>query len=365
MAGSEEDTTSKKVAIVTEDADSSYMTFALNLLEHMESTEGKLAFEIMEEEKAYRDMEARKVIAIIEIPEGAIDNIMVCLDAKINIVFPGNKDISSVYLTELTKAGARLLTTGQAGTLTTGHSFLQFCGMSAVGSYTEIDNINFSYVLSRGSLFKDNEEDFSGAENYLAFYLSTGLLILFLLISVGFIPALALDSAQLTRIKATRGISPFTTYSIRVITYTLIMLLFNMLVLFAGSKIYPYVSGEKSKIHFTLPVFLFFLVLAFFLSVYSNTILYGMADTSKAILALFLVGVLLSFCSGSILPLAFFPEGFRNVGKHLPTYDIQHNISCFLQGKTSFAYKQTLLWSAGLILFSLLLVLRKKKKDMH
>lgn len=354
----------KQVAIVCSDSDNYYISYALDLLSSMESLEGRLSFLEMDYNTAMDNLTKRKIMAIIYLPEGAIDQIMYLGDVQVEVIFPGDKDLSAIFLTEFTKAGGRLLTTAQAGSLTAAEIF-KMCNTPMGKTYDTIDAMNFSFVLPRLGVFTEPEEGNTGVINYLSFYLSSGILLLLLFIGFGLMPALKLDSSQIARIKMMKGVHPLVTYFIRVCVLTLVMFLFSFGVLFAGTRIYPLLSAEEITYHFSTSSLLFLLTLSLFLAVYNQMLLYATGEAEKATLLLFSVGAIMSFASGNILPLSFFPAAVRTYGKWIPCYELQQNITALLSGKNTFMFKTTLLWIVVFLAAGILFVWKQKRRDVQ
>ena len=358
-----EATSQKQVAIVTHEDDDFYMEMALSLLENMESLEGRLSFVTMDFDTAHRAMEKREVMAIIEVPEGAIDDIMNCDNAQINVLFPGDKDVSAIFLTEFTRAGGRLLTTAQAGTMTAG-KLLHNLNLPVSDVYYTIDMMNFSYVLSRLDVY-DNKHD-KIAIDYLSYYLASGFVLILLFMGFGLMPALALDSPEISRMKAAKGITPVHTYLIRVINLTLVMLLFSLLITILFGSLYNILQGTKQIfLPRTGSAYIYIVLVALFLSVYNQVIIYSQNDGGRSILLLFLTGILLSFVSGNILPIAFFPEKIRPFGKVLPTAYMQQDFIQIFTGQTPGAQKELLFYVLVLFIVGLCLALYKHHKEVH
>ncbi|MGN0347797.1 MAG: ABC transporter permease [Lachnospiraceae bacterium] len=331
------------VAIVTPDPDDMYFKFAINMLENMESTAESLEFHLCNTEKeGYRLLDQGRIIALIVFPENAINSILTGENIPIQVVFDSRNELSASVLAELTAAGTRLLSSAQAGTYTTSRLYYTYETEQELNeAYNDVDLLNFSYCLYRQELFHRTPISFGGTENTIIYYASSALLLFLLLFGSAFLQTLSSGSVAFCDKLKCYGITPFSHLSIRFFGYFLCLFAGGNLFLFLGGQILKHLQkGAKEdsvlqmlSFEYNSVTFLCLFVFALFLATYFFFIQAICHEKNAAVLLFFLLSSGLMLISGSIIPLAFFPEIIRSVAPVLPTYHFQLLLSGLLEGK--------------------------------
>ena len=330
-----------RVAIVTSDAEDEYMQMALRYLTNMNSTSLALDFEIMEKEKAMRALQKHDVIAVMLFPDDVVNGIMWGRNDPIEIRFSDTDALSSVFLSELTRSGALMLSAAQADTYSATDLYYQLGVQDSLyDAYNDIDMMNFSYVLSREKLFTASET----LPVFLS-YIASALLLFLFFSSTAFAPALRMEDRAFTDLLFSGKALSAGYLAVRFLANWLVMFLFSAVCCIAASLVpeLPFAISVSADAQTLLQLLLISGVLsAFALFLHQAS---GSAPVSVLLQLTLSVGML--FCSGGILPAAFLPSGLLRVGTLLPTAPLSADLLQLLTGEGGSHSAALLLWTVG------------------
>ncbi len=330
-----------RVAIVTSDAEDEYMQMALRYLTNMNSTSLALDFEIMEKEKAMRALQKHDVIAVMLFPDDVVNGIMWGRNDPIEIRFSDTDALSSVFLSELTRSGALMLSAAQADTYSATDLYYALGAQDSLyDAYNDIDMMNFSYVLSREKLFTASET----LPVFLS-YIASALLLFLFFSSTAFAPALRMEDRAFTDLLFSGKALSAGYLAVRFLANWLVMFLFSAVCCIAASLVpeLPFAISVSADAQTLLQLLLISGVLsAFALFLHQAS---GSAPVSVLLQLTLSVGML--FCSGGILPAAFLPSGLLRVGTLLPTAPLSTDLLQLLTGESGSHSAALLLWTVG------------------
>lgn len=320
-----------RVAVVTEDIDQSYVDFALNYLDNLDSTSLALEFVEMSASEANEALDRRDIIAVISFNMDQLNGIMYGANIPIDVTFSDSLDITSVILTELTRAGASFLSSAQASTYTLAQIYRSHdAGDYLQEAFNSIDYTNFTYVLQRGRSFSNVNGNYGGTANLLSYYVGNGLMIYILLLGCAFAPRFAAkETAFFERLKLNK-IPVFVTNLISFLCYYICLVLYTSLLIFAISKVdLVYLKGVIG-LSFNMRSFLYVLLICLFASAYTTFIYSLSRKTQYCVLLQFIITLIICFISGGFLPRAFMPMSVNKIANFTRLSDIQYLFTCLV-----------------------------------
>lgn len=334
----DQEITRKEVAVVTSEQDDAYIQFAMNMMENMDSTSLALTFSFYEEDKAYEALEENKVIAVLLFPDNVINGILYGDNYPVTVIFPTGNDLSSVFLTEITKAAGNMLSCAQASIYTTTDLYYGVNMQGSLGeAYEKINLINLSHVLQREKVFLTSSTDLGGAQSTFDYYVASAILLFLLLFGAAFAPVMQRESNAFLSLQKSQHASLIGYLMSRFLSCSVLFFVWQVLFFAALKGLFYQLEITK---HFSIKIddkmLLLLLLFSVLFSAYTNFIYISSKDASFAVLTLFVLGGSLLFLSGAVLPSVFFPETLRSVGSYLPTTFLHKNILTLLYGNTSF-----------------------------
>lgn len=314
---------------------------AIDLVRNMQSTKDMFVFQIVDKNSAYADLANGKAVAIMIVPDNMINQILDGTNSPIQIVFAKSSSLSTLLLQELTGAGAKILSSAQAGIYTITDLYVE-AGLQEYlqESYDTINRTNLNYALARDRIFQIKSTSVTGTVSVITYYSASAvLLLLFLYGSVCSTFLTNEPKAFQQKIKALSIPSYFIiliqwlcTFLIYYGIYILLFLLMSVL----SRTGFPIAASS----HILL---LSCSILIAFISSYT-VMIYRITPTSATgILVLTISSLLFLFLSGAFIPTAFFPNSMTWISMHLPTTDAFHKTAMILSDVSSTQYNGTLL----------------------
>lgn len=304
------------VALVTEDISDEYVDFALHYLSNMDSTSMTLEFDKMSTKEAYDALRNGDVIAVISFSNEELNGILYGDNIPVDITFGNNQDLSSVFLTELTRAGADYLAGAQASTYALSAIYIN-AGASdyLYKAYDDIDFTNFSYVLSRDHNFLLNNGDFGGTNSLILFYAGSGLMIFFILLGLAFAPCFAEKSSCFNELLIANKVKSITLFLYDFFAFFVCVVIYMSLIVFAILQVSTHTPEILMDININLSSVIHILCLSLFIAAYTAFIYSLSSKSHYGVLLLFMSSMLIAFISSSILPRAFMPMWITKIGR--------------------------------------------------
>lgn len=356
----QEELSRSDVAIVTADTEDAYLQLALGLVGSMDSASLTMDFHIMTEPEARSALQKRQVTAVLFLPEQLIDGILYGTNPPIHVLFATQDALSSVFLTEMTLAGARLLSGAQAAIYAAGeiHTAL---GMQdeLSDACDKINRKNLNYALNREKLFAEDATSLQGTNSTAIYYAAAGILLVLLFITTAFTAMLRRESRDYYQLLFSRNISSIQYLLARICSFALFFFLLQILFYLIASFIPALDKIEglllRPKNIFRNNCLLFFLTNSFFLAAYANMIFLTAKDVSGGILISYSVSSLMAFCSGCIIPAAFFPVSLQKISSYLPAYYLHRGLIELLEGSRITISAPALIYPALFFLFCMII----------
>lgn len=365
------------VAIVTEEPEDVYLDFILQIMKNNEVAGESLNFEFYDAESAKADLQNGKILAILDFPEHAVEGILNGVNSPISVIYGDKKDITSIILYEVTNTLGNLLSSAQAGTYATSEVYLYEDARNLLGNaFEKVDFLNFGYVLDRERTFTVESVSFGNTSSIGLFYFVSDIVFLLVMLGGSYNHLLCFDHSAFYDYSESRGISKFSYLWIRFLSYgsflsLILVISYSLLALL--SKYNSNFSNTLGQIHFTASHLLLILLIGFFLSAYMIFLSNISASSSLNTMFIFVFGIILLICSGSIIPSAFLPTPLRKIGTLTPTYALHNLLLTMLQSSNVFSkhiaetnmpftYIITLLvWTIFFIMLTVLLIKSRKK----
>lgn len=304
---------------------------AMQMITSLESVEASCRFRYMRREEAEQELEQGKLYAVLEVPEGLVQNIMNGTNTPVKIRFSEDAGVESRLFRELTDAGARTLGAAQAG-IYAGDELLDLHGMSSRRPELEADlnRVFLSYSLPRSDYFRTFRVSATGDVSTMTFY-GISMFVLYLLLMV--IPIsgyLTPQNVAMRRQLSLAGIGRTACTAARILGMG--MLLFAAAILAAaGMQLIGAVAqsedagiisewlalaegpaGWLQSVAVLAGICLGVAVLAVCIYQLAGNLMSG-------VMLLFLVVIGQHFLAGGFLPQVFLPDAVRNVAAWMPS----------------------------------------------
>ena len=382
-----------KVAVVSEDPDNSILGMAKDifdemlgsfsslflksdkdyeggsaLLNNMAGTSSHVVFIIMDEKDAIEQIKNDEISLVIYVDANDATNIMNCNNTPIRIVYKDRLDIIPVIAKELVEVGGRLMTSAQAGTLTTATLYYQYDkGNELENAYNHIDSDNFTYTLERNGIFKDTSALYGDINSPIIFYISSAISLVLLIGVSSFSPALTVYDNSFCKMAYAKGINIVRLYFIQFIS----LFSFYLILLSIGFSIISYLLHNitmpfeiKIPENTSISLFTSIFVVALFLCAFSLFIISFIKNAEEGIMYFFFISTGMMFLSGGLIPSAFFPYSVQLLASYIPFYSLQRTIITGLTSDLiiSDCYLNLLIWSIILIVLSIFVSFIKWRK---
>lgn len=320
-----------QVGVVAEDEDKT-TDMLLRLVEGMDSIKDTASFALMSEGEAREKLGIGEIYAAVIIPEGLLDGIRSGKNIPARILL-GNAQskMETEVFAQLSRAGAELLTTAQAGI----YAADAFCGennRTDLVKQTE-DYLNAAYIkyaLERSALFKEKEVNAVRGVNLTDYY-SISLLLAFLSFAgLSFGRYMQIDMGERERIIKSRGIGVLQQYFIETAAFSAIFAFLGTLL---SVPLYLFVSfGGKSSFSISF-TWIFVPVIWFLVGIFLRMLFQFVGNQAGGIGVGFLILMMVMLASGIFIPSAFLPVWVEKAGSCAPYKIWTESTARILQGR--------------------------------
>ena len=303
---------------------------ALAMVSSLESVKSICDFEYMNKEECLDKLNAGKLYAVMEVPEGFVQDIMNGTNTPVKILLPRGTGLESRIFKELTDAGASTLGAGQAG-IYAGDELLYLYDMadSVSGLEADLNRIYMGYSLPRMDYFKNVRVSATGDVDTIYFYgISTA--VLFLLLSAIPVSAyLASGSASMKGQLALIGVGKGTLIAVRVLGLGMLFLAVALCTALGASF--------AGLIELNLPGLAALVMVCLGAASMVVFIYQAAGSLMGGVMLLFLAVTAMHFLSGGFLPLVFLPATFRAAAPFLPNYMLMEGMKLVVTSSFSLA----------------------------
>jgi hypothetical protein len=243
-----------KVGIIAS-ADSSFSQMAYSMVEEMDSYKQACEFVYLtSEEQGITMLNNEEIKALVMVPDNIIKSIISGENNPIQVIYNQDGSLDTYTLSSIFESTASMLATAQAATCTIyGMAYKLDLSSQALDYINDdINQMYFTYVLSRMDMFINKELNATGSYSTTSFYLTSGILLLLSLTGIIFISFVkGNNNSYLTKLKIAGinkfqlALSQFIAIAVSIyILYVLIYILCIVLGLFVeGIDITPSLQG--------------------------------------------------------------------------------------------------------------------------
>lgn len=330
-----------KKTIVFADEDSNKITeMVVSSLKKSDSI--NTLFNIVEADADEADEMAKNDEAIVSIviPKYFMAGLLIGESLPIRLYYSNTTSIYSLFITELSQAAQLSLKAAQSGVFTLYDFYIYNDKLKyAPEANTKLNIIYLKKALLRDNMFDPTTLDATGTMDIKTFYLSSGIMVILLLLGCVFILRMKeTNPVIILKLKQHRIGTIFQTLTKIFCTFAALFLLF----IIALASAFFICLFRKSNYTFYLPEML---VNGFAVCLCSAAIITFISSLVKsrfsAILLLFISVIASCFASGAFIPSILLPESVSSLGRYLPTTYLLNTTGMILEG--DFAPKGLLL----------------------
>ena len=320
-----------KIGIVA-DGEDSLTKMLVKFVQSMDSMKDTVSMEFMNEEEARTQVEEGEIYGAVVIPEGMVDSILSGENLPASILLDNSySQAETEVFAQLTRAGAKLLTTAQAG-IYAADTLCMEEGMENRVQETE-DYLNAAYLeyaLGRASIFRKEEVDAVKGTSLTDYY-GVALLLAFLsLAGLSLGKCIQTGTGERKRMLSVRGISLGGQYLIEAGAFAIVLALFGMAVSLPVCFFMIYYMDSSLQVTAAwILLGLMWLVLGSFL----RMLLQIMGNSAGGIGICFVLILAGMTASGIFLPSAFLPIWMERAGNYLFYREWMEAVTMILQGR--------------------------------
>lgn len=320
-----------RVGIVAEDEDR-MAGMLVRLVGAMDSIKDTVSLEMMSMEEAEDGLKEGEIYAAVILPEGLVDSIISGenIPAKI-LTGSAYGKIETQVFTQLSRAGASLLTTAQAG-IYAADTFCVENGRADLITQTENDlnEAYLKYALERSALFREKEVNAIKGVNLTDYYTVSLLLAFLSFVGLSFGRYMQVDMGEKEKLVKSRGIGSMQQYLIEAAAFSSVFACLGTL--FSLPVYLLVISNSKSS--FTLsPVWIAMMVIWFVVGMFLRAMFQILGNHTGSIGVCFILLMMLMFSSGVFIPPAFLPVFIEKAGNYVPYKTWMEGMVMILQGK--------------------------------
>lgn len=347
--------TKLKIAVVNNDTSDSSALAVKILTNSVKSLNAVLSMSVMDENKAFNEIENGNINGILVIPDGAIEGYLYGNDIPMTFYISDSSPYEHIILKQIGETGRKMLSSGRSGTYTVQRIMYE---KGNIDKYNEIsDRINTTLLSKTLGAYSDmtiwKNINLGGAVVPLVPHHILCFFAFFMLCSVSLWGKFILNDSSpsiLQRMFCSK-INPFEI----VISKAIYVFLFNVIVtvlFFLSSKLL-----SDTDIRFNL---LCIAVTSLFLSTLSVCMFVIIGKNSSFIIsAVSILGIILG---GGIIPVSLIPSSLANIGEFFPNRLIYMVLSTIYTNEHNISY--IAIMSVLSIVFVILSALYLKRKSL-
>lgn len=320
-----------KVGIVAEGEDK-MADMLVRLVGAMDSMKDTVSLKMMSMKEAENGLKEGEIYAAVILPEGLVDGIVSGENIPARILTGASySKIETEVFTQLSRAGASLLTTAQAG-IYGADSFCVENGRGDLISQTENDlnEIYLEYALKRSALFKEKEVNAVKGVNLTDYY---GVSLLFAFLSfagLSFARYMQVEMREKEKLLKSRGIRTVQQYLIEAAAFSIVFAFLGTLL---SLPVYLLIVNNSKSSFAPAPAWIAVTVIWFFVGIFLRMLFQILGNSTGSIGVCFVLLMALMFASGIFIPPAFLPAFVEKAGNYVPYKAWMEGMIMILQGK--------------------------------
>lgn len=337
-----------KVAVVSEE-EKSLTGLLINFVEGMDSFEGNCSFVQMDEEEAYRGLEAGEIYAAVFLPQGLLDSILSGSNIPAEVVLSrACSRLETAVFEEVASAGGKMLSVAQAGIYAADALCIE-TGNSDKIAETEgyLNEAYLDYALNRTSIFELEEITAIGKVEPVSYY-GISLLLFFLSFAAVVMGRYAKvkPDAHAT-VLAALGMRPIWQYFCDAIAFAAVVVLLGGIIGCPILCICAVREGVRSAMSGLCITYVFVLLSV---ALFVRLLLQICGNDNGGIGSVFTFLFAVMFACGFLIPTAFLPIYIEKVGKIFPYKYWMEMLLGALQGKGRVEQILVMLFADGIVL---------------
>lgn len=329
----------------------------------MDSIRDTIFFTLLSSEQEAREkLASGEIYAAILVPEGIIDSVLSGENIPAAILLDNSySEMETAVFEEFTRAGARLLTTAQAGIYAADAFCVEKGRKDQIKPTEEYLNAAYlSYALERASLLKETEVEAAGGLNLTDYYTIALLLAFLSFAGLSFGRYMQVENGEREKLLGSRGIGNGQRYCIEATAFSVVFALLGMAVC---TSIGLLIINRSNSFFKPDAQWLFLLALWFVVGTFIRMLIQIVGNRTGGIGIGFVVLMAIMTAAGVFIPSAFLPLWIEKAGAYVPYRMWMESMAAILQGKVEGKMMVILLLMAILFLGmgAVTAVLRKEK----
>lgn len=308
--------------------DSAIMDMAKNMLGSIKTIKENLNLIFTYEDEAMDNLEKGNYMAVIVIPDKAVEHIISGKNTPIDVVFPENAGYEAAIFKELADAAVNLLASSQAGI----YSVYDFYGDNYRRLYIApaLERLNARYiktVILREDFFKNTTVVATGKLDVMEYYMVSGMVLFMFLFGI--------NSITFTESYRREIINALCNSKVGVLKQTIAR--FTGTFCIYAAFVMP-ITAAAGMIGNLSPERLLLMICAMVpvVMVVSSVILLIqilIPHKPSAVLVIFLISVFQGFVTGGFIPEVMLPKAVGSIGKITPAYYMIEQIRIVYMGE--------------------------------
>ena len=293
-------------------------TLAVNTVSQMDSVRLLADFSYLTQEEAQSGLSDGSLDAAIYIAPDTYDDINSGVNTPVTVrLSPSAAELERNLFASLVSAGVRMIRSVEASVYTPyklSEGYELTAEPQAIGDM--IFDLYLKLALGRVSLWEEESVSAFGNLSMLQFYLVSGIILVMLLFGMGFSCFYGSPEQQVLFMLKRSGVPGPAADMARLLSVTLVYMLFALLLFLAGSLLPGTVTeaGPKEILTVSLPGIT---CIAFLLASLTNFMGKLLPESAFPLIWLLFV-ILMCILSGSIIPSAWLPESLREITAYCP-----------------------------------------------
>ncbi len=320
-----------KVGIVAEGEDR-MADMLVRFVGGMDSFKDRVSLEIMSKEAAEDALKTGEIYGAIIVPEGIVDSILSGenIPAKI-LTGSAYSKIETEVFTQLSRAGASLLTTAQAGI----YAADTLCGENGradlIGQTEDaLNEVYLKYALARSTLFREKEVTAVKGVNLTDYYVISLLFAFLSFVGLAFGRYMQVEMGEREKMFKCKGIGAVQQYLIDTAAFSIVFALLGSLF---SLPVYLFVMHSSKSSFAPGPAWMMILPLWLFVGVFIRGLFQILGNQVGSMGVGFTVLMVFMFASGVFIPSVFLPVWIEKAGAYLPYKVWMEGMATALQGR--------------------------------
>lgn len=320
-----------KVGIVAEGEDQ-ITDMLVKFVGGMDSFKDTVSLEVMSRKEAEDALKGGEIYGAVIVPEGIVDSILSGenIPAKI-LTGSAYSKIETEVFTQLSRAGASLLATAQAG-IYAADTLCVENGRADMIEQTQdaLNEAYLKYALARSTLFREKEVTAVKGVNLTDYYAISLLLAFLSFAGIAFGRYMQVEMGEREKLFKSRGIGAVQQYLIDTASFSTVFALlgtiFSLLVC-----LFVIYNGKSSFNPGTAWIMIF--PIWFLMGIFVRGLFQILGNHTGSMGACFVVLMVFMFASGIFIPSAFLPAFVEKAGTYLPYKIWMEGMAMTLQGR--------------------------------